>query len=151
MTTTESTIRIVVDPTNPGQYFACCGLLELADRLWPGGAEGWFEVRTPARAWRENTLKKPAFGTAQFVSVFGVAGFPVGAQVPSVVKAPPLMLYCPASVPASKSATRRRSSVVAVPRPAMTLGPAFTANTPASSWASVSEMPPVFRSISNFT
>jgi CRISPR-associated protein Csx14 len=22
--------------TNPGQFFACCGLLELADRLWPG-------------------------------------------------------------------------------------------------------------------
>src|SRR5262249_3998657 len=35
-------IRIAVDPTNPGQFFACCGLLELADRLWPG-AEGWFE------------------------------------------------------------------------------------------------------------
>lgn len=30
-----------VDPTNPGQFFACCGLLELADRLW-SGAEGWF-------------------------------------------------------------------------------------------------------------
>jgi CRISPR-associated protein Csx14 len=36
------TIRVAVDPTNPGQFFACCGLLELADRLWPG-AEGWFE------------------------------------------------------------------------------------------------------------
>ena len=35
-------IRINVDPTNPGQFFACCGLLELADRLWPE-AEGWFE------------------------------------------------------------------------------------------------------------
>jgi CRISPR-associated protein Csx14 len=34
-------IQIVVEPTNPGQFFACCGLLELADRLWPG-AEGWF-------------------------------------------------------------------------------------------------------------
>lgn len=34
-------IRINVDLTNPGQFFACCGLLELADRLWPG-AEGWF-------------------------------------------------------------------------------------------------------------
>jgi hypothetical protein len=37
-------IRVAVDPTNPGQFFACCGLLELADRLWPGGAEGWFEA-----------------------------------------------------------------------------------------------------------
>ena len=35
-------IRVRVDPTNPGQFFACCGLLELADRLWDG-AEGWFE------------------------------------------------------------------------------------------------------------
>ncbi|BCR05676.1 type I-U CRISPR-associated protein Cas8c [Desulfuromonas versatilis] len=35
-------ISIPVDPSNPGQFFACCGLLELADRLWVG-AEGWFE------------------------------------------------------------------------------------------------------------
>ncbi|MBA4192325.1 MAG: hypothetical protein C0467_30510 [Planctomycetaceae bacterium] len=34
-------IAVNVDPTNPGQFFACCGLLELADRVWPG-AEGWF-------------------------------------------------------------------------------------------------------------
>ena len=39
-----------VDPTNPGQFFACCGLLELADRLWDG-AEGWF-----AKEDREFTL-----------------------------------------------------------------------------------------------
>lgn len=38
----EPAIRVNVDVTNPGQFFACCGLLELADRLWPG-AEGWFE------------------------------------------------------------------------------------------------------------
>lgn len=35
-------IRITADPTNPGQFFACCGLLELSDRLWRGGAEGSF-------------------------------------------------------------------------------------------------------------
>src|SRR5215468_363408 len=29
----EPTIRINVDVTNPGQFFACCGLLELASRL----------------------------------------------------------------------------------------------------------------------
>ncbi len=33
---------IKVDVTNPGQFFACCGLLELAYRLWPG-AQGWFD------------------------------------------------------------------------------------------------------------
>lgn len=42
MTTPKSTISIKVDVTNPGEFFACCGLLELSDRLWPG-AEGWFE------------------------------------------------------------------------------------------------------------
>lgn len=35
-------IAISVDLTNPGQFFACCGLLELADRLW-SGTEGWFD------------------------------------------------------------------------------------------------------------
>lgn len=41
MSNPEPNIKIPVDLTNPGQFFACCGLLELADRLWPG-AEGWF-------------------------------------------------------------------------------------------------------------
>lgn len=35
-------ITIAVDLTNPGQFFACCGLFELAHRLCPG-AEAWFE------------------------------------------------------------------------------------------------------------
>ena len=38
-------IRIHVDPTNPGQFFACCGLLELANRV-SKGAEGWFDGTT---------------------------------------------------------------------------------------------------------
>ena len=42
MNTPHANIAIPVDLTNPGQFFACCGLLELADRLWPG-AEGWFD------------------------------------------------------------------------------------------------------------
>jgi CRISPR-associated protein Csb3 len=29
-------IRVDVDLTNPGQFFGCCGLFELAQRLWPG-------------------------------------------------------------------------------------------------------------------
>lgn len=41
MNTPDPSIRVHVDAANPGQFFACCGLLELADRLWPG-AEGWF-------------------------------------------------------------------------------------------------------------
>lgn len=45
MSMPEPTIKINVDVTNPGQFFACCGMLELADRLWPG-AEGWFSNLT---------------------------------------------------------------------------------------------------------
>jgi len=40
----ETSISVRVDPSNPGQFFACCGLLELADRLWKG-AEGWFREK----------------------------------------------------------------------------------------------------------
>ncbi len=44
MSNPKPSIRVNVDVANPGQFFACCGLLELADRLWPS-AEGWFEAR----------------------------------------------------------------------------------------------------------
>jgi CRISPR-associated protein Csx14 len=37
----DSSMDVQLDPTNPGQFFACCGILELANRLWPN-AEGWF-------------------------------------------------------------------------------------------------------------
>lgn len=37
------TITIDVDLCNPGQYYACCGLLELAHRTWGCDALGWFE------------------------------------------------------------------------------------------------------------
>jgi CRISPR-associated protein Csx14 len=36
MSNATPTISVPVDVTNPGQFFACCGLFELADRLWPG-------------------------------------------------------------------------------------------------------------------
>jgi CRISPR-associated protein Csb3 len=35
-------VQVRVDEANPGQFFACCGLLELAERLW-GGAEACFD------------------------------------------------------------------------------------------------------------
>src|SRR5437870_3331191 len=34
-------ITLDVDLRNPGQFFACCGALELSSRLWPE-SEGWF-------------------------------------------------------------------------------------------------------------
>lgn len=42
----NASLSVRVDVTNPGQFFACCGLLEVADRLWrQGGVEGWFADR----------------------------------------------------------------------------------------------------------
>jgi hypothetical protein len=37
-------LRVSVNAANPGEFLACCGMLELADRIW-GAAEGWFENR----------------------------------------------------------------------------------------------------------
>jgi CRISPR-associated protein Csx14 len=53
--------RIRTNAANPGQFFACCGLLELADRLWPGTEarfeNGWFYVNTlSARSGDDDAL-----------------------------------------------------------------------------------------------
>lgn len=46
MSNAATEIGIPVDLPNPGQFFACCGLLELAARLWPGAVVcGQFEPR----------------------------------------------------------------------------------------------------------
>lgn len=57
------TIRIPFDVTNPGQFFACCGLLELAARLWPGttaafGSEDFTISPTDASATVSALLKE---------------------------------------------------------------------------------------------
>lgn len=51
----EPTISIPVDLYNPGQFFACCGLLELAHQL----AYQEKDARQPA-GWFENTNKTPS-------------------------------------------------------------------------------------------
>lgn len=38
-------IVVPADLCNPGHFFACCGILELADCLWPG-VLGWFDRST---------------------------------------------------------------------------------------------------------
>lgn len=48
-------IHINVDLSNPGQFFACCGLFELADRLWPeAGLLGIFKS-TQFELWTDST------------------------------------------------------------------------------------------------
>jgi CRISPR-associated protein Csx14 len=41
MTAPVPDITLDINLRNPGQFFACCGVLELASRLWPG-SEAWF-------------------------------------------------------------------------------------------------------------
>lgn len=57
-------IRLRVDPANPGEFFACCGLLELSYRLWRD-VRGWFsapadeffiDVQTPGDVSVSQTL-----------------------------------------------------------------------------------------------
>lgn len=54
------TIRIPVDVTNPGQFFACCGLLELAHRLWTG---------TTAAFDSEGFIIKPSDANASLIAL----------------------------------------------------------------------------------
>jgi CRISPR-associated endonuclease/helicase Cas3 len=43
-TTAEPSVSLALDPLNPGHFFACCGLFELASRLVPE-ALAWFEQK----------------------------------------------------------------------------------------------------------
>ncbi len=43
-----------IDLRNPGQFFACCGALELTGRLWPG-SEGWFAASGPRATFQIST------------------------------------------------------------------------------------------------
>lgn len=61
MTELKPNITVPVDLTNPGQFYACCALLELSDRLWPEGeVTGGFAA--------------PRFGRSRFL-IFGKASF----------------------------------------------------------------------------
>ncbi len=98
--TVASSFWVNVDPTNPGQFFACCGLLELADRLWPG-AEGWFAAtgRLFHLACGGHTLHEllTALGNlqAETVSKF----IPSGIEIPEMNR--PLNLVFPTNPPSS--------------------------------------------------
>ncbi len=61
------TATLAVNPANPGHYFACCGLFELADRLAAKGntaepALAWFEQDPATRQWRFHLANTPPLG-----------------------------------------------------------------------------------------
>jgi len=55
-------IRLLVDSANPGQFFACCGLLELAHRLWNGAtgsfARDEFHIFAAGAVAKSNSLRE---------------------------------------------------------------------------------------------
>ena len=53
-----STATLAVDPANPGHYFACCGLFELAARLSPT-ALAWFAQDSDTCKWRFHLANTP--------------------------------------------------------------------------------------------
>jgi CRISPR-associated endonuclease/helicase Cas3 len=58
------TVTIVVDPANPGHYFACCGLFELAARVAANGnnakpALAWFEQNSATCQWHFHLANTP--------------------------------------------------------------------------------------------
>lgn len=61
MNKANDTILIRLDVTNPGQFFACCGLLELAGRLYPQ-TTGRFNCSGPDTSFQ---LAVPGLGCAK--------------------------------------------------------------------------------------
>jgi CRISPR-associated endonuclease/helicase Cas3 len=55
---TVPTATLAVHPANPGHYFACCGLFELAARLSPT-ALAWFAQDTDTGEWRFHLADTP--------------------------------------------------------------------------------------------
>ena len=77
MSRRRAEIVLDVDVRNPGQFFACCGVLEIASRLWADtDVEGWFDR------------------TEFCVTVPGVVE-PLQALVTKLVATTPLVRLCP--------------------------------------------------------
>lgn len=72
MTTPEPSFSVNVDVANPGQFFACCGLLELAHRLW-SWAEAWFQ-RTSVFCIHTRTVDTSATQLIDRVQRAGLTG-----------------------------------------------------------------------------
>src|SRR5260370_14113094 len=86
---TTSTIRVLFQPTNPGQFFACCGLLEMADRLW-GGVEGWFNSDAFClRSTTRLTIESPLSELLSAIACADLRKLDLGDDFSSPIEIPP--------------------------------------------------------------
>ncbi len=117
----QPTITIDVDLRNPGQFFACCGLLELAHRLWGCKAQGCFSsshfhLYTPVQA---NELKprlidklkiKAKEYSEKAIAPLSVNGIVAANQAPEAIKPNGLLLNWWFASPAFKTWAGQQSS-----------------------------------------
>ena len=88
----SANITIPVDLTNPGQFFACCGLLELAGRIWPEAeVTGYFlpavykiskfqlegNIALQSQAILREVLTSPREAVESYRTILGSNGKPV--------------------------------------------------------------------------
>lgn len=95
--TPQPTLMLDVNLTNPGQFLACCGALELASRLDPESL-GWFGERqfylaTSATGLLQRFIECKV--TAIVAEETGVAGKDDSAEEEKEPKSPPIMLGDP--------------------------------------------------------
>ncbi|MGH7997531.1 MAG: type I-G CRISPR-associated helicase/endonuclease Cas3g [Opitutaceae bacterium] len=104
------TASLAVNPANPGHYFACCGLFELASRLTACGCAtepsvlAWFERDSIAREWRFHLANTPSL--AELLEKITAAE--ITALNPDDATASPLVIGVPFSIHLDwwKTATR---------------------------------------------
>jgi CRISPR-associated protein Csx14 len=105
----QANITIPVDLTNPGQFFACCGLLELADRLWPGAevtggfsSPGFhrsiFSIRSKAGFGSREVIEKLLSATPEAVAPHRPICETTGKPVADPEKTKPVMIGPPISL-----------------------------------------------------
>jgi CRISPR-associated protein Csx14 len=86
----ELELRISLDPRNPGQFFACCGLLELAD-IQAKGHRAFFEVNPRLSRKAEFVLAPADNGVIQSILTDLKAGTVVPVDHPEPAMAPVLL------------------------------------------------------------
>lgn len=94
------TATLSINPANPGHYFACCGLFELASRLAASGGAAtlavlaWFEQDVATRQWSFHLANTPPLA-----DLLGkITGAEITALTPDDVTASPLKIGVPFNV-----------------------------------------------------
>lgn len=67
-----SKMTVRLDPQNPGQYYACCGLLEMCEQIAPGSRAS-FEMGSTSRSTTFNIMASKEVDLPQCMKILGEA------------------------------------------------------------------------------